>query len=49
MKRKLMYVGTLVDLAMIFEPDEQEELIDRLRIPERLCAYTQTTVRLYPI
>lgn len=25
MKRKLMYVGTLVDLAMIFEPDEQEE------------------------
>ena len=25
MKRKLMYVGTLVDLATLFEPDEQEE------------------------
>ena len=25
MKRKLMYVGTLVDLAAMFEPGEQEE------------------------
>ena len=25
MKRKFMYVGTLVDLAAMFEPGEQEE------------------------
>lgn len=25
MKRKLMYVGTLVDLAVMFETDETEE------------------------
>ena len=25
MKRRILYVGTLVDLAMIFEPDEEPE------------------------
>ena len=25
MKRRIIYVGTLVDLAQIFEPDEEQE------------------------
>ena len=25
MKRRILYVGTLVDLALIFEPDEEQE------------------------
>ena len=25
MKQRILYVGTLVDLAMIFEPDEEQE------------------------
>lgn len=30
MKRRIIYVGTLVDLAQIFEPDEQEEVSNHL-------------------
>ena len=25
MKTKVLYVGTLIDLALIFEPDEEQE------------------------
>ena len=25
MKKRILYVGTLVDLALIFEPDEEQE------------------------
>lgn len=25
MKKRILYVGTLIDLAMIFEPDEEPE------------------------
>ena len=25
MKRRILYVGTLIDLALIFEPDEEPE------------------------
>ena len=25
MKTRILYVGTLVDLAMLFEPDEEQE------------------------
>ena len=25
MKKRILYVGTLIDLAMIFEPDEEQE------------------------
>lgn len=25
MKRRIIYVGTLIDLALIFEPDEEQE------------------------
>ena len=25
MKRRIIYVGTLIDLAAIFEPDEEQE------------------------
>ena len=25
MKRRIIYVGTLIDLALIFEPDEEPE------------------------
>ena len=28
MKRKIIYVGTLIDLAAIFEPDEEAESIE---------------------
>ena len=28
MKRRIIYVGTLVDLAAIFEPDEEAESIE---------------------
>ena len=29
MKTRILYVGTLVDLALIFEPDEDEEQGER--------------------
>ena len=25
MKKRILYVGTLIDLAMLFEPDEEQE------------------------
>lgn len=25
MKRRILYVGTLIDLTLIFEPDEEQE------------------------
>ena len=25
MKKRILYVGTLIDLALIFEPDEEQE------------------------
>ena len=25
MERRILYVGTLIDLALIFEPDEEQE------------------------
>ena len=28
MKRRIIYVGTLIDLAAIFEPDDEEESIE---------------------
>ena len=28
MKRRIIYVGTLIDLATIFEPDEEAESIE---------------------
>ena len=28
MKRRIIYVGTLIDLATIFEPDEEAERIE---------------------
>ena len=28
MKRRIIYVGTLIDLAAIFEPDEEAESIE---------------------
>ena len=28
MKRRIIYVGTLIDLAAIFEPDEEAERIE---------------------
>ena len=32
MKRRIIYVGTLVDLAAIFEPDEEAESIEVTKI-----------------
>jgi hypothetical protein len=28
MKKRILYVGTLIDLAMLFEPDEEAESIE---------------------
>ena len=28
MERRILYVGTLIDLALIFEPDEEQESED---------------------
>ena len=32
MRRRIIYVGTLIDLAAIFEPDEEAESIEVMNI-----------------
>ena len=32
MKRRIIYVGTLIDLAAMFEPDEEAESIEVMNI-----------------
>ena len=32
MKRRIIYVGTLIDLAAMFEPDEEAESIEVTKI-----------------
>jgi hypothetical protein len=37
MKRRIIYVGTLVDLAAMFEPDEEAESIEVTNILKYDC------------
>ena len=32
MKKRMIYVGTLIDLATIFEPDEEEEEQEEVQV-----------------
>ena len=32
MRKRIIYVGTLIDLAMMFEPDNDEEMNEELSI-----------------
>ena len=32
MERRILYVGTLIDLALIFEPDEEQENEEFFRV-----------------
>ena len=32
MNKRIIYVGTLIDLAMIFEPDEEEKELEEVEV-----------------